>query len=427
MFVLSRQEIEALRDGRWERRCFRMELTRADGQKSFTGTGVIRQRDDGSLGFMLIDTEHAGGLKNFFKDMQRTGLQAGQFYPEGMHFRLNAVDTSGNEWVSSGTLDQQPHYAATQGAVVEGTIRELICTKDLREVSQFLRGRSKPGRAFRQLHIDFYVFGDLRDYPVNKVLSKERKIGSEKVLSSESRSVADFECNGHTFRLMKDDGIVSFTITSKRNRRHLPDGAELRFVEALQFVLGRPFDWQCSVIDCGDFEKAEVRTLKQQVTGRMPPPLATDGLSNFAEVWALFAKYLRFIYTHRGKAWHPLTSRVYTMQYGRRAPWNIWMVTAGVEVEGLLRDYFGVTSKPETALKKLAADGKVRMDDVIAWRHIRHSSAHALSGETEVSQENLDRLNRVTVLFYHLVFALIGYKGKYTDYGKLGFPEARYP
>jgi hypothetical protein len=42
-------------------------------------------------------------------------------------------------------------------------------------------------------------------------------------------------------------------------------------------------------------------------------------------------------------------------------------------------------------------------------------------------QELIDLIHKVTVLMYHIVFYLIGYRGKFTDYSSLGFPEKTYP
>jgi len=38
-----------------------------------------------------------------------------------------------------------------------------------------------------------------------------------------------------------------------------------------------------------------------------------------------------------------------------------------------------------------------------------------------------DRINKVTVLMYHIVFALIGYQGRFTDYGRRNYPIRNFP
>jgi hypothetical protein len=39
----------------------------------------------------------------------------------------------------------------------------------------------------------------------------------------------------------------------------------------------------------------------------------------------------------------------------------------------------------------------------------------------------LDMIAKTTVLMYHIVFYLIGYVGKYVDYGRPRFPVRVYP
>jgi len=52
----------------------------------------------------------------------------------------------------------------------------------------------------------------------------------------------------------------------------------------------------------------------------------------------------------------------------------------------------------------------------------RNSSAHGELANWSEFQVHLDRCLTVLVLFYHLIFLLIGYTGPYTDYGEHNFP-----
>ena len=78
-------------------------------------------------------------------------------------------------------------------------------------------------------------------------------------------------------------------------------------------------------------------------------------------------------------------------------------------------------------LKHFISKNVVRKEDVDAWDYLRNKSAHAADKDCEVNQENITRRNRMMVLFYHLIFNLIGYQGIYTDYGVLGHPIKKYP
>ena len=42
-------------------------------------------------------------------------------------------------------------------------------------------------------------------------------------------------------------------------------------------------------------------------------------------------------------------------------------------------------------------------------------------------QQIFSLMNQVTVLLYQITFHLVGYEGKYTDYGQFGYPMKTYP
>ena len=249
---------------------------------------------------------------------------------------------------------------------------------------------------------------------------------------------------------------------------------ELRFAEALQFVLGHPFDWEILNVSVGNCESYRVRPRPKGAPAiRMQPPIGFMIHTHFAEFWTLFKKYLDHIWAYDEDGWHPVSRRVLSLQHGMSGLWPIRMLTAGVEVEGLLNDQYSSKMPPPEAMVEtvnslleligdaikvgrkldahsiervksslgllkssssaknrllaLAAESIVRNGDVEAWEYVRNKAAHAVASETEISQDNFVRLDKVLVLFYHLIFNLIGYSGAYTDYGEFGFPTKQYP
>jgi hypothetical protein len=63
---------------------------------------------------------------------------------------------------------------------------------------------------------------------------------------------------------------------------------------------------------------------------------------------------------------------------------------------------------------------------------LRNRGVHPTTRDTEDVasldyQRLIDELHRVTVLMYHIVFHLIGYRRPYTDYATLRFPIRNYP
>ena len=67
-----------------------------------------------------------------------------------------------------------------------------------------------------------------------------------------------------------------------------------------------------------------------------------------------------------------------------------------------------------------------------AWRTMRNRQVHPehrdLSDATDADYQRLfDLVHQTTVLLYCIVFHLIGYRGKYVDYGTHGYPVRDYP
>ena len=72
-------------------------------------------------------------------------------------------------------------------------------------------------------------------------------------------------------------------------------------------------------------------------------------------------------------------------------------------------------------LKCLEKKGIIRTELVKAWKKIRDKSAHGRTIKPNEVQEFWSLCNKVIVLFNQLVFLTIGYTGRYTDYGEVGW------
>jgi hypothetical protein len=87
---------------------------------------------------------------------------------------------------------------------------------------------------------------------------------------------------------------------------------------------------------------------------------------------------------------------------------------------------------PSDRMYRLVPTGHANVTHIAAWKRLRNKFVHPKENSIQnlnssELQELLDLIYKVTVLMYHIVFYLIGYKGKYTDYAELGFPERVYP
>ena len=69
-----------------------------------------------------------------------------------------------------------------------------------------------------------------------------------------------------------------------------------------------------------------------------------------------------------------------------------------------------------------------------AWSKLRNKHVHPtnrdlqdMTNATEYNQTALDMVNKTIVLMYKIIFQVIGYEGKFTDYGTVGYPLKDYP
>ena len=85
------------------------------------------------------------------------------------------------------------------------------------------------------------------------------------------------------------------------------------------------------------------------------------------------------------------------------------------------------SSSASDRLHVLAQGDVVDQEDIKAWKFIRNKAAHgALSVDPSAVQSLLDRVNRLVVMAYKLVFFRISYQGLYTDYATRGWPEVKF-
>jgi hypothetical protein len=73
-------------------------------------------------------------------------------------------------------------------------------------------------------------------------------------------------------------------------------------------------------------------------------------------------------------------------------------------------------------LYELHKSGHIEKKLINVWDDVRNKSAHGTLSCMNI-QKCFDNLNCLIVLFYQLIFLLVGYTGKYTDYSSQGFPE----
>ena len=214
---------------------------------------------------------------------------------------------------------------------------------------------------------------------------------------------------------------------------------------------------------------------------QLGPPISRGSAAFHDKSWDLFETYLVFVIRKtRFGNWNSCTGYLHMAQEASANSLDAWAVGLGVAVEGLsslidmgqdkaekkkrkaeeerlkkLQDLIvkqvssrkrlkafteriknlvaGLTSvRAIDRMKWLADHGGADPAQIKAWQKLRNRGVHpATNGDVDVAsldfQQRIDELHRVTVLLYHIVFHVIGYRGAYTDYATRNFPAKNYP
>jgi hypothetical protein len=187
--------------------------------------------------------------------------------------------------------------------------------------------------------------------------------------------------------------------------------------------------------------------------------------------WQLFEAYLAFVLPDAGAYWHTCSNHLHNACEASANALDAWAIGLGVAVEGVagllpkeldpalktkleaLRDFVNAqvtgnedhsefapriggmmngltTIRAVDRMNALAANGGTLPALVKDWTALRNRGVHPTKSGVDPSQIDhqklVDQVHHVTALMYHIVFALIGYKGPCT-YAEHGFPERNYP
>lgn len=264
------------------------------------------------------------------------------------------------------------------------------------------------------------------------------------------------------------------TVRASISEGMFPLFMEDRLVETLQFVLGRPIPWAIMTKRVGH-KMTIVLTSRKTVDGnaRFFPPLPTEvlldprsGKLSTRHHRRLFECYFKHTLSFKRKR-HPIWGQINAVYEASLTSFvDALALTLTVAIEGLLGSEFVDIGKPTKAynraikdinryvdgwsgkedikarvrgslsqlshpraldkLRELVKRGAITDDQRKAWQELRNPSAHGQV--SSLSSEKLIRLTqKVEVLFYHLIFFAIGYRGLYMDFSEPDWPLREYP
>jgi hypothetical protein len=409
-----------------------------------TGPGSIMQQKDGTFLIKIyckkaIDPKNV--LGQFFERIP------GRLIKDDEYYKTEIKDFTGNTWKTDPVLLQ---FIA--GHDFNSYIVEAHCRKLSTQVTAPMTPKADS--------ISIFYRGNIT-IPSNTATKTETKIGERFAKKESNLNVAVFDAAEMEFEVVSEsDGLYLDAISKGLDPTF---STALRISEALQFVLARKLNWSCIKIWQKNTQTTFVSAAQiNQKKTRILPPLAFSKLDKGGSVWALFDKYLIHTLKHTEKTWHPIFRRIQAVIASGEASIEAEGLTLSVAIEGLLNDSFRQVGIPDYEFKEkvhdaygiicrsdiderikrrmtgfvnnmvyargkdrlnaLQNDGLIEKKLIENWESLRNPSTHGDAPDLRELQEYIDKCDSTLVLFYQLIFLVIGYIGYYTNYTREGYP-----
>jgi hypothetical protein len=424
--------------------------------RTFSGPGYLYQSGPGTLAYRVYSSRRGANRQTGLLNLARTG----EVLPEEAYFDLEAIDVRGRRFVSKRFLLDSIEHAADGMIVIDGPIGRLLA-KSILQPSLRPKGHSIEIESFQRLELPW------NDLTVRQTRTKRSRRSSKGF----SRDTWTFSSQGFKISVREGDDRTSLEAFSPSKR--LFAGADRRLVEALEFILGHEVRAQITRVRRSRTIETTVSAARTDTSSaRWHPPLvhlwiSIPGTNKVTDKYhqRLFDRFLHTFRNVEGRA-NVVSGQLDAIREASRARYiDAQALTLTVAVESLLLNVTKVRVR-RPAARKVAALTKwirswqgdselrarvlgsvgnmrsVRAGDVLkalvkkgvvtqtqseSWQALRNQSAHQYQSAGAKSERLRELLPHVQVLFYRLVFYVIGYRGPYTDYASLDWPTRTFP
>lgn len=426
--------------------CPNIQLTQLEatsGEKIvYSGPGQFFQENNEKFKVKIFCESEVDWMHDMLKCNR---LQQGKIIPDEELFSMRAYDMNGKMWESNSILPSLTSDVSGQNSIVTGDFNKV-----------FLKEKRKNSDLENELKI-FYK-GKI-SVPINSRTEVKEYIGSEERGRSIRADVTLFAFSDFNFEIHV---LEDWTVLYVKTRRSIEYDLLQRMNESFHLVMGITQDWSIAEIYNGDqYEKIQRVFPIDKTKTRVNAPLTLRTLSPEKHYWELFQKF--YIYTSNQKTddWHPIYELLYKVLESGKASLDVSILTATVAIEGVSKffSYKNDNEKLKVEIKKvkeainqcelsqkfghrvdgmlssmaqtravdklydLSEKGLIDKELVESWKRLRNKSAHSTSLDLSKIQTVLNDFYSVISLFYQLIFLIIGYQGKYTDYSTYRYPE----
>ena len=307
--------IDLFRSNALELDCAKMELVQADTEAPtlYRGPGYIRQDDAGRIAFKIFPieaTKHPSPT-----EFAQLGT-AGTLLPPDEFYQLAATDALGRRWVAERIIPDTEHGVG--GLIgVSGTVHALTSVETVK---------------YSAYWHTLYFFENL-EFPVPSLYRMYTIAAGGVELACATREIEKLRSADFAVSIDRGDGEVRIRLDS---RFPFPAHAEVRVVEALQFVLARSLWCRAIRSTIGNEETIKLISPRQaSAVTRLRPPVALRTLAGLQHFWQLFDLYLRYVLRRTEAGWHPCTVRLHAACEASANSIEAYALGLAVAVEGM--------------------------------------------------------------------------------------------
>jgi hypothetical protein len=451
--MISSEIIQALKERKLDLDCVEMVLRQNKEPDSiaFAGKGYIRQTSDDAITFKLYAdrTENTTMIASL-DTLNR--VRSGTLYEKSDYYTLQAKSIDGAVWITESILPEHHWNIDNPNPILTGKLSSVYSVTQV----------TKPKHS---LYLRFF---DEANVPTTLVSELSTDYGTKRTRNRSEFRVGDME-----FIVRKlEDGTFSLSVSSPSP---LYEHLDMRIEEALRFALGQSVSWRVMVRNHGTEHRTEITTGAGELSKpKLPSPVSASSLDYLASCWILFGKYLEYVIAHTPYPfWNDVSYHLDNARQVSSGSYDSWAIGIGVAVEGLVNliplkrtrgekeelsrlemfvrhtsldsdnyqhfaDRLGgaITNMKQVSARDrmqiLIESGHVSDIHAKAWTKVRNTHVHPrrrnlMQMQPEDYQELVDRIYKVIVLMYQIIFYLIGYVGRYTDYSTRDWPEKDYP
>lgn len=424
-----------------------LRQTATNGERFLKGSGFVKQTENGNFAFEINAEDGNIGLGDWMRKIAAS--QAGKLFSEDEYYDLELIDGEGTRWRSERILPDLT-FEISGRVRAAGDLFRLHVEFDC-------------GSGLNACALEYFTRVELPFAEMTRVAVS----GKEHI----TRNLIRHEENGDKTNFFELDQGLLIEFSSARP---LPDSIDIRLSEALRFVTGRGPQPRAIRI-CANGTETLIFRRRNEIyeNAKLYPPLDLRGHHQAMHMLSLFRCYYNYVVSNStGRDWNIVSFYIATALEGTTNQIQLRSASLGIAVEGLVgllevpnpHDVEALTELRSSVLKQIREDSSKskyadriqgllgRLTDLSvpdrlrwlveqrhtprenanAWGKLRNKYVHPQSSNFDPEdplklQSNIDLLLKVTVLMYHVVFILIGYRGVYTDYGKYGFPLATLP